>query len=79
MPAVPISMRKLKKILGLKYGLGLSHRLIPRRISMGLTARKTFSGVSIFEGSEDIGQLRRMAAHTYPARKKESNGLIHHR
>ncbi|EHP6068952.1 transposase, partial [Escherichia coli] len=26
MPTVPISMRKLKEILRLKYGVGLSHR-----------------------------------------------------
>lgn len=32
MPAVPISMRKLKEILRLKYGLGLSHRLIARSL-----------------------------------------------
>ncbi|HHJ2710436.1 TPA: transposase, partial [Escherichia coli] len=28
MPTVPISMRKLKEILRLKYGVGLSHRQI---------------------------------------------------
>lgn len=32
MPAVSISMRKLKEILRLKYGLGLSHRLIARSL-----------------------------------------------
>lgn len=32
MPEVPISMRKLKEILRLKYGLGLSHRLIARSL-----------------------------------------------
>ncbi|EIB3185939.1 IS21 family transposase [Salmonella enterica] len=32
MPAVPISMRKLKEILRLKYGLGLSHRLIAQSL-----------------------------------------------
>ncbi|EJD6607365.1 transposase, partial [Escherichia coli] len=30
MPTVPISMRKLKEILRLKYGVGLSHRQIGR-------------------------------------------------
>ncbi len=32
MPAVSISMRKLKEILRLKYGLGLSHRQIARSL-----------------------------------------------
>jgi Sigma-70, region 4. len=32
MPAAPISMRKLKEILRLKYGLGLSHRQIARSL-----------------------------------------------
>ncbi len=32
MPTVPISMRKLKEILRLKYGVGLSHRQIGRSL-----------------------------------------------
>ncbi|ECA3795430.1 hypothetical protein EKG95_27285 [Salmonella enterica subsp. enterica serovar Aqua] len=32
MPAVPVSMRKLKEILRLKYGPGLSHRLTARSL-----------------------------------------------
>lgn len=43
MPAVSISMRKLKEILRLKYGLGLSHRQIARSlvISPSVVSRYT--------------------------------------
>jgi DNA-directed RNA polymerase specialized sigma subunit len=34
MPTVPISMRKLKEILRLKYGVGLSHRQIGRSLAI---------------------------------------------
>lgn len=34
MPTVPISMRKLKEILRLKYGSGLSHRQIGRSLAL---------------------------------------------
>lgn len=34
MPTVPISMRKLKEILRLKYGAGLSHRQIGRSLGI---------------------------------------------
>lgn len=34
MPTVPISMRKLKEILRLKYGTGLSHRQIGRSLAI---------------------------------------------
>ncbi len=36
MPTVPISMRKLKEILRLKYGVGLSHRQIGRSLAISL-------------------------------------------
>ncbi len=34
MPTVPITMRKLKEILRLKYGAGLSHRQIGRSLAI---------------------------------------------
>lgn len=34
MPAAPISMRKLKEILRLKYGCALSHRQIGKSLSI---------------------------------------------
>lgn len=34
MPTAPISMRKLKEILRLKYGTGLSHRQIGRSLAI---------------------------------------------
>jgi len=34
MPTAPISMRKLKEILRLKYGAGLSHRQIGRSLAI---------------------------------------------
>ena len=34
MPTAPVSMRKLKEILRLKYGGGLSHRQIGRRLAI---------------------------------------------
>jgi hypothetical protein len=34
MPTAPISMRKVKEILRLKYGAGLSHRQIGRSLAM---------------------------------------------
>lgn len=34
MPTVPISMRKLKEILRIKYGVGLSHRQIGRSLAI---------------------------------------------
>ena len=34
MPTAPISMRKLKEILRIKYGTGLSHRQIGRSLAI---------------------------------------------
>ncbi len=69
----PFTPRRVELILDI-----LRQRVDPRRISTGFTARKTFSGVSIFEGPEDIGELRGMAAHAYPTRQKEGYRLIYH-
>lgn len=50
MPTAPISMRKLKEILRLKYGAGLSHRQIA--LSAGLQ-----SGTELNRNGLEAGEI----------------------
>lgn len=49
---------------------------IPRRISTSFTARKAFSGVSIFESPEHVGKLSGVTTHTDASGQKQHDGVV---
>ncbi len=60
MPTVPISMRKLKEILRLKYGVGLSHRQIGRSLAISPSVVSRYANRAAESGMRSSTALHRL-------------------